>query len=229
MPKQPRSNRPDTPGRAEEYFQRGFQFYLDGRHGTFCGQHQAAGYLFHVAVELMLKSILLTDAGEEASARVWAAREPLIERDGPDAVLDPDVADALLQPYRERADQLERDYGHSIDKLWRDSIVRLGNRQLAKFRPLITKVAQWEKYRYPIFVHSRSNTSTLSTSKGARVKSSARELINRSEVNRPEVDELIRSLIDAVGYTDTWVRVQAATEIGLDTYRRDNRSAIPGL
>lgn len=229
MPKQPRSNRPNTPGRPEEYFARGFQFYLNGRHGTFCRQDEAAGYLFHLAVELMLKSVLLEDAYREAMACIYAAREPLIAAEGPDAELDPQVADACLEPYRKQAEQLEQDYGHSVDPLWRECAARLGKSETAKFGPLITKISQWEDFRYPVFVHSRSNVRTLTPTKGARVRHRSRDLINRAEVNRGEVDELVAALIRAVGFSAFWVRQRAGAEIGLATYRRDNQFVIPGV
>jgi hypothetical protein len=229
MPKQPRSNRPDTPGRPAEHFARGFEFYLDGRHGTFCGQHEAAGYLFHLAAELMLKAVLLEDAHVEAMDCIYSARSEVTLKEGPDAELDPQEADACLEPYRKRAEQLKHDYEHCLDRLWRDSITRLAKPELNSFSPLITKISQWEKFRYPVFVHGRSKASTLTTAKGGQVRHWANRLINRSEVNLGEVDELVAALVQAVGYSTNWVRMRARGRSGLDTYRRDNRYVIAGV
>lgn len=142
--------------------------------------------------------------------------------------IDPATGDACLEPYRRRAEQLKKDYVHSLDRIWRESLEALGEPELGRFGPLITKIAQWEGYRYPVFRHGRSEVRTVTRGKGARVRHWGRDLVNRSEVNMAEVDELIASLVPAK-YTVGWVRFQLPNQLALQTYLTDNAYPIPGV
>lgn len=236
MAKEPR--RPNTPGRPEEWFARGFEFYLDGRHGTFCGQVHAAAYLFHLAVELMLKSVLLTPVHEAAMTCIDAARKPVEEKLGPEVVraapdrlrLDPNVADACLEPYRRKVDELRDAYVHRLIPLWRAAKSQLGARELDRFDSVVNKVSEWEEFRYPVFLHSRGNVLSFNPRKSPHLKRRSRDPVNRYELNREEVDELITALISTVGYSAHWVQMRAGKGqgAGIDTYRRDNRHVTPG-
>ncbi len=234
-----KASRPNTTGRPDEYFARGFEFYIDGRHGTFCGQVQASAYLFHLAVELMFKAVLLSPAYEEAMKCIDAERDALVAKLGlavvnadPDKVrIDAAVGDACLDPYRKKELELKDVFVHRLVPLWRAAKTQLGKPELDKFDSVVNKVSEWEGFRYPGFVHSRGNVITFSPFKVQRAKGRSRDLVNRYDVNREEIDELVAGLLTTGGYSPAWIQMRVARGLGagLDTYRRDNRHVMPGI
>lgn len=221
--------RPDTPGRPDAFFARGFEFYLDGHHAFSCRQDEAAGYLFHNAVELMLKAVLLRESFARADGCVRAARDELIAKEGFDAKLDPKVADACLEQYRQKVEELKDAFVHSLDPLWREAGKVLGKPSLSTLDPIISRIAQWEDFRYPTFHHSRPKVITASPVAGDRVSHRGMGHADRSNVNWGDVDKLVRALMEGMEFSADWVKVHARNEAGLDTYREGNRHLIKGL
>lgn len=187
----------------------------------------------------MLKGELLKPTFVATMECLDAARQSLEAELGPDVVrADPDrlridarTADGCLEPLRTRELELKDRYVHRLAPLWRAFKKQVGRAELNTFDGLINKASEWEEFRYPKFVRSRGKVVSFDPFKSPRTTSKSQDLINRYNLNREEIDELMSALITASGHGPHWVqmKVNAGQGAGRETYLRDNRHVIKGV
>ena len=116
------------------------------------------------------------------------------------------------------ARHLKKEFGHSLNKLWRASKKVAKKPALAKFDELVSAVDKVADLRYP----AKGYTFSLSPRKApqTRASGSATKGLEQYNLNLEEIDEFVTALLTG-RVTPGWIRGLLGTEARVQ-YKRDN-------